>query len=483
MIRFYQLLPIYLLVTASLLILLTFMALGFYAYPSADDFCMASGVRREGLMAHLWGHYFAWSGRYSGNTLYAIYPLLFGLFEGYRYLPILLILSLFSAMAYFLSRLFRMKLHSSPILIASLCFVCIYLLGLRHTASSLYWMAGSLSYQTAHILVLITLGLIIRLIDRQKIGGNYTSVFITLLIVILLGMGTNETNMITLSAILGLAVVIHLRSGWVILKPWFWLLVIGLLCFAVVYFSPGNAIRESTFPLRHDWLRSLNGSLEMGWWTLLAWTGNPLFVVATLLTPFAVAKLYRCSPRSFDIPWMLLVSLVMITLSIPFVLQFPAWWSMGGWPPPRTIDAIFFVFLLSWFLMVGTLSIRLLPKGLLISKSSQFSHKTTSMFLLVVICFILAVMINGKFQQAQTDLWQRTEPFAVYMQNRHARIYDVLDRQESYLTVPAFGQPYPRSIYFNGIRSDFRDWRNVCYAEYFGLQGIARERQSKKKQY
>lgn len=477
MLRYYPLLPVYLLVTVCLLILLTFIALGLYVHPSADDFCMASGVRREGLMAHLWGHYFEWSGRYFGNALYAIYPLMFGLFDGYRYLPFIVILSLFAAVAFFLSTLFRIKLNGYPILITSLCFVSVYLLGLRHTASSLYWMAGSLSYQTANILLLFTMGLIIQLVDRQNDGDNYTSVFTILLVVTILGMGANETNMIPLIAILCLPFIIHLRSGWVIIKPWLWLLVIGLLCFSIVYFSPGNTVRESTFPLRHDWLRSLQGSLDMGSWTLLVWIGNPVFIVATLLTPFAVANLYRCSPRSFEISWILLLTLILITLSIPFVLQFPAWWSMGGWPPPRTVDAIFFVFLISWFFMLGALTLRIMPSALIFSENGQLTTKSTSILLVAVCCFILAILINSTFQRAQSDLWQRAQSFAAYMLNRHTHIYHALDQQQPYLTVPVFRQPFPRSIYFNDIRPDPRDWRNICYAEYFGLQAIAREGQ------
>jgi len=65
---------------ASLVVIGVFIALGFYAWPSADDFCMAAGVQHEGLLAHLWQHYLGWSGRYTGNALYAIFPLVFGMY-------------------------------------------------------------------------------------------------------------------------------------------------------------------------------------------------------------------------------------------------------------------------------------------------------------------------------------------------------------------------------------------------------------------
>ena len=43
------------------------------------------------------------------------------------------------------------------------------------------------------------------------------------------------------------------------------------------------------------------------------------------------------------------------------------------------------------------------------------------------------------------------------------------------LVVPDYQREYPRSIYFNDIVHDARDWRNACYAAYFGLQRIRRE--------
>jgi len=474
MIRYIQLGSIILLIAASLTVLMTFISLGFYAYPSADDFCMVSGVEQHGLLPHLWQHYFEWSGRYSGNAFYAIYPLVFGFFHGYALIALLLIISLFAGCAFFLSRLFRLGLLSPQVLLVSLGSICVYLLGLRHTASSLYWMAGGLSYQTANILMLFTLGLIIELKNRQKARLSITAAYLWLLVVVILGMGSNETNMVSLTAILGLAFFIHLKSGWKIMKPWAGLLVVGLIGFAVVYFAPGNTLRESTFPYRHDWTRSIQGSWNMGTWTLASWMGNPVFIMASLLVPFSAVRLRQVSPKPPAVHRVSLLMLFLITFSVPFVLQFPAWWSMGGWPPPRTVDTIFFVFLLSWLLFLGALSLRFMP-----DKITKRIVSSSFLFLLLAILFALAIAANSKFKRAQDDLWNRVEFFDDYMMDRHARIYDAIENQQTGLTVPAFNREFPRSIFFNDIRTDARDWRNVCYAEHFGLQGIAQERRVK----
>jgi hypothetical protein len=473
-------LAIFSLVMASGLVLLTFITLGFYAYPSADDFCMVSGVAQNGLFSHLWQHYLEWSGRYSGNAFYAIYPFIFGLFHGYPLIAVLLIVAVYLATAFFLSSLFNLSISARPVLLGALGFVTVYLLGLRHTASSLYWMAGALSYQTANILMLFIMGLIIRLMDRQKSTDSITSVQLWLLALVILAMGTNETSMVSLGVIIGLAFVWHLRSGWVILRPWLWLMLTMLICFAVVYLAPGNIERESTFPLRHDWLRSIQGSFNMGSWTLLAWMGNPVFVSSSLLSPFLVAGLYQASPRSFTISSKSLLALGFITFTVPFVLQFPAWWSMGGWPPPRTVDAIFFVFLVSWFITLGALSVRFLINKTVNSGKRVISPRSNAGFSIISLLFIISILINSRFQQAQKDLWHRAPAFEEYMLGRHALIYEAIEQHRDFLTVPAYNQQFPRTIFFNDIRVDSRDWRNVCYAQYFGLQGIAQEARVKK---
>ena len=127
-------------------LLLIFVALGFYAYPAADDFCMASGVNNHGLFAYLWQHYLEWSGRYSANALYAVYPLVVDMFDGYRYIPAIVIVALFAASAYLLSTLFAVRFLSAPVLLAAAVFVCVYLLGMLSPASGLYWMAGAYTY-------------------------------------------------------------------------------------------------------------------------------------------------------------------------------------------------------------------------------------------------------------------------------------------------------------------------------------------------
>ena len=95
-------------------------------------------------------------------------------------------------------------------------------------------------------------------------------------------------------------------------------------------------------------------------------------------------------------------------------------------------------------------------------------------FFLLTLILIAAVATNGKFIRATNELFYHVGPYQEYMQNRLQLIAHALENKQYYLTVPEFKGKYPRSIYYNDIRRDPRDWRNVCYAAYFGLDRIRR---------
>jgi hypothetical protein len=477
--RIVQIAP-YLLIAICLAVILVFVLLAQYAHPASDDFCMASGVNNHGLFRFLWLHYFEWSGRYTGNALYAIYPLIFDLFDGYKYIPAILILTLFLAMAFFLSSLFRVSLYARPVLLVSLCFVCVFLLGMLSPASSLYWMAGAFSYQTANALFLVVSGLMFQLADHQKESKNYFALLAFLLLLMALAIGMNETSMLALAALALLGFVIHLCSGWPVLKPWLVILVVTMFCFAMVYFSPGNAIRTTDFPLRHDFARSVNGSLSVGLKILWLWLSNPLLIISGMLVPFAIAGLFsvsgrQWSDRSFTVSKTMIAALMLCTVVIPVVLQFPAWWAMGGWPPARTVDAIYFLFILSWYLTIAAFTLHYLCKGKW-TLIRQPNHPAVAIVLLLLSSLFAAAVFESKaYQLAKNDLSHLAGPYHDYMKTRYRLIEQAKAKGQNYLTVADFLQEYPRSIYFNDIMQNPDHWRNGCYANYFGLDKINRK--------
>jgi hypothetical protein len=389
------------------------------------------------------------------------------------------IAALFLSTAFFLSTLFSTAIYARIVLLASLCFVCVYLLGMMSPASGLYWMAGAFTYQTANVLFLVTLGLMLRLRDRQKSSSKYSMLFSVLLLVLVIAIGANETAMLAIIGAVLLGVLVHIRSGRAILWPWMAMLAVSLLCFDVVYFSPGNAIRAAEFTLRHDLSRSISGSLSVGINILWIWISNPVLIVSSMLAPFAVIRLMQQSGRSFAVSGRLVAALLLCTFAMPVVLQFPAWWAMGGWPPARTVDAIYFLFLLSWFMTLGAVTIRYLYAG----KSSAMMQPYHPYFAVAVLAlsalFSLVGIESKAYRLAKTDLFRLAPPYHDYLAKRYEEIEQSLANDQRYLVVADYQQQYPRTIFFNDIMNDPEHWRNICYADYFGLEKIRRDHNSR----
>ena len=465
-----------LLAAASLAVVAIFFLLGQYAHPSSDDFCMAAGVSQHGLYSYLWAHYFEWSGRYSSNALYAIYPLVFSLFEGYWLIPVILVAALFLAAAFLLSSVFRIGILARPVLLSSLCFVAVYLLGMLDPAGSLYWMAGAFTYQTSNILLLVIVGLMFRLADQQQRSQGYLLLTALLLLVVIVAIGANETGMIAITAVTAVAAYLHMKSGWRKLTPWLLILATALGCFAVVYFSPGNAIRAADFPLRHDLLRTIEGSFSVGSKTFWIWLSNPVLIISGLLTPFAIFRLQKVTGRSLSVSrtWVLL--LAVSTFSLPFLLQFPAWWAMGGWPPARTLDSIYFLFLLGWFSTIAAVTLHLADKSESAVAKPSFDNISAIAVVILSVGFTVAVLANPAMQGAKHDLFYTAEPWHEYMNRRYVQINQAVADGRLLLAVEDYRQEYPRSLYFNDIMYNPQHWRNVCYADYFGLEKIKRDR-------
>jgi hypothetical protein len=97
------------------------------------------------------------------------------------------------------------------------------------------------------------------------------------------------------------------------------------------------------------------------------------------------------------------------------------------------------------------------------------------LLLLLSVLFSVAVLQNKSYQRARNDLFQLALPYHDYMKQRYRIIQQAVVDDHSYLSVPDYLQEYPRTIYFNDIMRNPDDWRNDCYADYFGLEKIRRQ--------
>ncbi|QLQ32126.1 MAG: hypothetical protein HZT40_11575 [Candidatus Thiothrix singaporensis] len=127
-----------------------------------------------------------------------------------------------------------------------------------------------------------------------------------------------------------------------------------------------------------------------------------------------------------------------------------------------------------WLFTVGAFTLCFLPSGW--RETGLARPGRGGAFMAVAVLFMLAAYANGSFQHALLDWRQAAPAFNTYIQQRYALIAEAHQQAQRRLIVPAFEGKYPRSLYFNDILPLSLDWRNVCYARYFGLEQIKRQR-------
>ena len=145
---------------------------------------------------------------------------------------------------------------------------------------------------------------------------------------------------------------------------------------------------------------------------------------------------------------------------------------MGGWPPARTVDTIYFLFLLSWYLMISAVTVRYLLMGKWQSIVQPYRPGTTTVLVLLTVLFTVAVLQSKTYRLARADLLHHARPYHEYLSDLYGLIEQAMADGHDHLTVPDYPQEYPRSIYFNDLLHNQYDWRNDFYDEYFGLEKI-----------
>ncbi|NIV73699.1 MAG: hypothetical protein GWN37_02355 [Gammaproteobacteria bacterium] len=454
---------IYLLGACALVIsaaaaLTPFIELAGYSFPAADDYCLAVIFSRDDPLRALWGIYLGWSGRYFSIFLHSNYPNWFGMFEGYRYIAYVLLAGTFVAAAFAGAQALRMPFLRLTNLSLAAAFLTLFVLTTPQVSTAFYWLAGAFTYQLGNILLLIVLALCIQALKN----AGQVRTYVLLGLALTAAIGCNEINMLTVFALLHLVTLLAWRSGRS-LRPWLAMLALTYLSSALVYFAPGNATRLAAFPHGGDLMYSLSRCWHFGRVLLGEWTREPLFWIFLAFTFLSVAAVSSRPTRASSA---FLTSLIAATtVIIPFVLLFPPWWSTGGMPPDRTVNTIYFIFLLS------ATSAAMLAGGYF-GPHLQSAREETRSLCLAALCigFSWLSLDHPMLGKAREDRLTRAPEYRAVWLRRLEIVAEGDSSSEQ--TVPALPYPRPNSIHFIDLSTHPDDWGNACFADYMGIKSV-----------
>lgn len=438
---------------AGIASLLPFILISYYNYPSADDFNYSAVTNNLGFWKAQVFWYLNWSGRYFSSAILSLNPLIFNSIILYRSVSILLILLIFISMFYLSGSIFDNISYKQRVTL-SLVFCSIYFFNMPSIAEGLFWFPGAITYQLANVLVILFIVSIIKMYSKNKIIFFILSVLMLFAVI-----GSNETSMILIDLLLFMFLIFNILLSKKINNPILLLFLIAIIFSAIVIFCPGNVVRESAFANNHQLFFSIKMVIQE--------IGNS--IPATL--PFAIMMLVLMidyANRHGLIVSYYQSALIHITLlSIIIVLLvgfFPAYWVTGMKPPLRTVNTVyfFFIILLSYYIL---------------QLNNMFKSKYSIEIILPFWCkliIILALLFNAlvvpnNIKIAYLDLIEgKAQKYSAQMSSR----YKIIENSVSDVCYVPPLIDKPDTLFFDDITDKADDWRNQSFSQYMKKKAI-----------
>ncbi|HEV7348870.1 DUF6056 family protein [Telluribacter sp.] len=442
-------------------VLLPLVVLSLYNHPSpADDYCYIDTVFNWGWLGAMHWYYIGWSGRYFGILLNHSNPLLFGWVEGFKVLPLLLLVGLTGSMYLLVRQLTPTLSRLGHAGFAGVLFF-LYMLNLASIAEAFYWTAGFVTYTIPNILTLYWIVVVLRWYRLETRSMQIaTGIFVGFLAFAIIG--SSETNLVILAALI---------AGWwgyrlLFQRTWDGLMVstavVALFSCFLYARAPGNKIRMGGDTLSGNIPLSITSSFQKLAELTLDWFSLPLLLFSLAW----VLLLARMSPQArtnFQVP---LWYPVLLWLGLLVVQLFPAYYGIGS-PAPRIINCVYLFFLVGWFYNLGVLTDYLLRRY-------SFAVKVPDWGYLALITALAITILGTFYGNINTRLLYKdwlSGKAAAFDREMYQR-YDLIKASpDSVLYLPLL-QNQPYTLFVEDIRPDSTYLWNKCLASYHGKKDI-----------
>jgi hypothetical protein len=468
------------LVFTCLGILLVFLALSLYTHPAdVDDFCLANEFKAFGIFGGLVRQYMIWSGGYTSTFISGAVPNLFDYLEIYKFLPITLLLLTVFAVARCVAAICRLQQPAAWPYLVGVGFTVLFLAIMQSVVMGFYWFNGAVTYHLADIILVGMVTLIIRILDDDGGQALQSRRFVYLGLLIVAGMGCTETVMVEMFVLLNFVCLWQIfvarerRRGWMVL------LALVYFCFLLVVLAPGNIGRSShivdVYSDQHtgiQFLQSLWASIYYGFRDLLRLLTLPYLWWSTLIVVLLFSRYGRRLGSFRKIRSFHVLLGIIVTLSLPAVLQFPWQLMQSGPTHVRTQNAITFGFLLSWFSTWAMITFRYwsYKEPVLSIQPVSVPYRLAN----GAACLALSITLfgNSNITLAYSDLVSKAVAYDQYMQQRYARLKDAASRGERSVTVKLYHE-LPTTISIGDVNGNMVGTNiRTCIGLYFGFESM-----------
>lgn len=477
------------LTAAYLISLVPLLWIGWYNYPSADDYSIGSNCRQAWVNSHSvfsvifagieravddWIH---WMGYFTSNFLMALPPSTFGE-RAYVLTTWIMLLMLSLSTAYLLHcifvKVFRADKYMSRCVIMLMLFVTVQCMVGR--VEAFYWYCGAVNYMFVHGMCLFFFGLLISAAaDRGR------KQLFDLILASFLGFFTGGGNQMTAlnGTIVLIAASILMAAGgkWKEHRKLAVPMGFYMLGFIMNVAAPGNWVRAEEAagmnPVKAVFI-SFYYCLD---YCMSEWSGWPVALLVIALIPL----FYHMAGRTgfaFRYP----LAAVLFGFCVVSAMMTPPLFAVGNMEASRLQALTFTMYILVLTLCVGYVTgwarKRLQPseRGEAGREGGGFSPAACWCLLGCLVFFAAAsaitVIPEPHYFTASSAIADLADGSAQrYGQERKERMELYLSGEKDIVVNPLSSQP--ALLYFSDIRSDPEDWENRGLCRFYGIDSVA----------
>lgn len=472
--------------------LIPLLWIGWYNYPSADDYSIGSNCRQMWVESHnifavLWAgvtrsveDWLHWMGYFTSNFLMAIPPSTFG--ERCYVLTVWIMLGMLTLSTWYLLKtifvkVFKADKYISHCAIMLMLFVTVQCMVGR--VEAFYWYSGAANYMLVHSFSLFFYGLLISALHNE---GKKRKM--RLAVAALLGFVVGGGNQMTA---LNVAIVLLVAIGFgIALKKW--KEYRGLLvpiCFFFVGFvlnvaAPGNWVRAAGVggmnPIKAVMV-SFYYCLD---YCMDQWSGWPVALLIIVLIPL----FWKMTQNTeFDFRYPLIV--VMFGYCLVSAMMTPPLFAVGNMEAARLQALTFTMYLLVLTLCVGYVTGWTRKKWQRLQGKEELKacdcFSVSGIWCLIgcliffAVAAVVTVIPDAHYFSASSAMTDLLNGSAVkYGEELKMRMELYNSGEKDVVVEPLAEQPV--LLYFSDIKEDPEDWENKGLCRYYGIDSVRVEK-------
>lgn len=484
----------FLIVLAFLTTLLPIFSISIYDQPSADDYVYGLLTRQTWestgsvfqTLLTAWNQmvhsYMTWDGNFFATFLGALQPSVFGL---YHWVPVIMVLSVIFGTFFFLKVLLENYLNAdrNTTIFIGCALLILELQFLPSAVQGLYWFDGAVSYTFIYAMSLTLFALLLIYYQKRPVRHKYLALASACILGFLISGGNFISSLVNLILLAAMATILWYRKnthcfGTVLV---FVFSLVGLFISAL---APGNGVRQAdtlkTLASQPSPISAILQSFQYAGQYFLQWMSIPVMAGIFILSVLLVKLAYK-SHFSFRYPFAVLI-LAFCVFAAGFT---PPIYALGAgsliWET-RIMNILYFNFLWLWCFMLFYISgwiFHRRPKnkkaqnGINRARLKKLALRPVYYSSAAIILFVLTLpmaktpvtslsalqsLVDGSASQYALEAKERKEIY----QNQSINHADVLA-----YTV----KPYV--LYYDDIKTDKNDWRNISVARYYNKGSVA----------